>query len=78
MRALGRPGGVYYGTVDDLPRILESEGLVLTVGDVEELSRIEAMVGEFHALIVDETQDDVRSRRHLRRRKSRPGEDLVS
>jgi len=50
-----------------LSRIIESEGLALTVGDVEELSRIEAMVREFHDLIVDETQDDVRSRRYLQR-----------
>ncbi|MEE3354492.1 MAG: TIGR00180 family glycosyltransferase [Actinomycetota bacterium] len=67
LRALGRPGGAYYGTADGLSRIIESEGLALTVGDVEELSRIEAMVREFHALIVDETQDDVRSRHYLQR-----------
>ena len=59
LRALGRPGGSYYGTVDDLPRILASQGLLLTPEDEEELNAIEAMVGEFHSLRADKSQGGV-------------------
>lgn len=59
LRALGRPGGSYYGTVDDLPRILASQGLLLTPEDEEELTAIEAMVGEFHSLRADKSQGEV-------------------
>ncbi len=55
MRLLGRSGGDYYGTVEDLPGIFRAEGLVLTPGVVDEIAAIEAMVREFHALRLDET-----------------------
>ncbi len=50
LRALGRPGGNYYGTVDDLVGILESEGVILTPESVAELASIEVMVRELHEL----------------------------
>lgn len=50
-RALGGPGGGYYGTVEDLPKIPSAEGLVFTPGAVDELVAIEAMVAEFHDLL---------------------------
>ena len=50
LRALGRPGGNYYGTVDDLAGILESEEVILTPESAAELASIEVMVREFHEL----------------------------
>ena len=57
-RALGRPGGNYYGTVDDLAGILESEGVILTPESAAELASIEVMAREFHALRGAETQSE--------------------
>ena len=37
---LRRPGDNYYGTVDDLSRIFEAEGLVVAPGTVEDLPQI--------------------------------------
>ncbi len=50
LRTLGRPGGDYYGTVNDLPKVLESEGVRLTSAAAEELSFVETMVREFHTI----------------------------
>ncbi len=50
LRFLGRSGGSYCGTVEDLPEILRAEGLVLPPGVVDEIATIEVMVREFHAL----------------------------
>jgi len=57
-RALGRPGGNYYGTVDDLAGILESEEVILTPESAAELASIEVMVREFHALRGAETRSE--------------------
>ncbi len=50
LRFLGRSGGNYYGTVEDLPGIFRAKGLVLTPGVVDEIASVEVMVREFHAL----------------------------
>ena len=50
LRHLGRSGGDYYGTVPDLPKIFESQGITLAEGLTEELSVIEQMVQDFHAI----------------------------
>ena len=50
LRLLGRPGGNYYGTVEDLRKIFETEGLVVAPGTVDEIASVELMVREFHEL----------------------------
>ena len=50
LRLLGRPGGNYYGTVEDLRKIFETEGLVVAPGTVDEIASVEVMVREFHEL----------------------------
>ena len=50
LRFLRRSGGDYYGAVEDLPGIFRTEGLVLTLGVVDEIASVEVMAREFHAL----------------------------
>ena len=50
MRLLGRSGGDYYGTVEDLSQIFRAEGLVVAPEVIEEISSVEVMVREFHEL----------------------------
>jgi len=53
LRALGQQGGDYYGTLDEMPAILQSEGLVLTSAAAAELATIEATIQEFNTLRAD-------------------------
>jgi hypothetical protein len=55
LRLLGRWGGNYYGTVEDLPGISRAEGLVIDPAVIDEIGSVEDMVREFHALRLDET-----------------------
>ncbi len=50
LRLLGRSGGDYYGTVEDLSQIFRAEGLVVAPEVIEEISSVEVMVREFHEL----------------------------
>ena len=50
LRLLGRPGGNYYGTFENLSRIFKAEGLVVVPGTVDEIASVEVMVREFHEL----------------------------
>ncbi len=55
LRLLGRSGGDYYGTVEDLPGIFRAEGLVIDPAVIDEIGSAEDMIREFHALRLDET-----------------------
>ena len=55
LRFLGRSGGNYYGTVEDLPGIFRAEGLVIDPAVIDEIGSAEDMIREFHALRLDET-----------------------
>jgi len=50
LRFLGRPGGNYYGTVEDLPVIFQAEGLIIDPAVIDEIGSVEDMVREFHEL----------------------------
>ncbi len=50
LRLLGRSGGEYYGTVEDLSQVFRAEGLVVASEVIDEISSVEAMVREFHEL----------------------------
>ena len=59
LRLLGRWGGNYYGTVEDLPRICRSESLTIPPDAIAEIALIEVMVREFHALPVQGAPGEV-------------------
>jgi hypothetical protein len=50
LRLLGRSGGNYYGTVEDLPRIFRTEDLYVASETVGEIALVEVVVREFHEL----------------------------
>ena len=59
VEVLGRWGGNYYGTVEDLPRICRSESLTIPPDAIAEIALIEVMVREFHALPVQGAPGEV-------------------
>jgi len=50
LRLLGRSGGNYYGTVEDLPRVFRTEDLYVASETVGEIALVEVVVREFHEL----------------------------